>query len=51
MSRSLKAKPGAEPLPLYVKPDKKVSLRDTMWLMRDHYEGTPLDRVLAKIRG
>lgn len=39
----VKAKPGAEPLPLWIKPDKKLSLRDTMWLMRDHYEGTEFD--------
>ncbi|MGK2857855.1 MAG: dipeptidase [Thermoanaerobaculia bacterium] len=39
----VKAKPGAEPMPLWIKPDKKISLRDTMWLMRDHYEGTEFD--------
>ncbi len=32
-----------EPMPLYVKPDKKVSVRDIQQAMRDHYEGTPLD--------
>jgi dipeptidase len=26
-----------------VKPDRKLSVRDTMWLMRDHYEGTEFD--------
>ncbi|NOK09380.1 dipeptidase [Corallococcus exercitus] len=30
-------------LPLWVKPDKKVSVQDAMALMRDHFEGTPLD--------
>lgn len=30
-------------LPLYIKPDKKVSVRDIMNDMRDHFEGTPLD--------
>ncbi|HZI02678.1 MAG TPA: C69 family dipeptidase, partial [Archangium sp.] len=30
-------------LPLWVKPDRKVSVQDTMALMRDHFEGTPLD--------
>ena len=30
-------------LPLYIKPDKKLSVRDIMNDMRDHYEGTPLD--------
>lgn len=34
---------GAEPLPLWVKPDKKLSVKDAMALMRDHYEGTDLD--------
>lgn len=30
-------------LPLYIKPDKKLSVHDVMNLMRDHYEGTELD--------
>ena len=30
-------------LPLYIKPVRKVSVRDIMQDMRDHYEGTPLD--------
>lgn len=30
-------------MPLYVKPDKKVSLQDIMSDMRDHYENTPFD--------
>ena len=30
-------------LPLYIKPDKKVSVRDIMNDMRDHFEGTALD--------
>ena len=30
-------------LPLYIKPAQKVSVRDIMNDMRDHYEGTPLD--------
>jgi len=30
-------------MPLWVKPDKKVSLRDMMGFMRDHLEGTELD--------
>ncbi|MCC6128835.1 MAG: C69 family dipeptidase [Acidobacteria bacterium] len=33
----------AQPLPLSVKPDKKLTLHDVMELMRDHFEGTPLD--------
>ncbi len=34
---------GAEPLPLFIKPDKKLSVHDVMELMRDHFEGTALD--------
>jgi dipeptidase len=30
-------------LPLWIKPDRKVSLQDMMSFMRDHLEGTPLD--------
>lgn len=33
----------AQPLPLWIKPDKKVSLQDVMGYMRDHYERTELD--------
>ncbi len=33
----------AEPVPFWIKPDKKLSVRDLMELMRDHFEGTPLD--------
>lgn len=32
-----------EPMPLYIKPDKKLSLSDIQGMMRDHYEGTELD--------
>ncbi len=32
-----------EILPLWIKPDKKVSANDLKWMMRDHFEGTPLD--------
>jgi dipeptidase len=32
-----------ERMPLYIKPAKKVSVRDIMTIMRDHYEGTELD--------
>ncbi len=31
------------PMPLWIKPDKKLTVRDVMELMRDHFEGTPLD--------
>jgi dipeptidase len=34
---------GSEDYPLFVKPDKPLSVRDVMGLMRDHYEGTPYD--------
>ena len=34
---------GADPYPLWIKPDRKLSLKDVMNLMRDHYEGTPFD--------
>lgn len=32
-----------EAMPLYIKADRKVSVRDIQKAMRDHYEGTPLD--------
>lgn len=34
---------GAKPYPLWIKPDKKLSIADVFALMRDHYEGTPFD--------
>jgi len=30
-------------MPLWVKPDKKITVQDVMGMMRDHYEGTALD--------
>ena len=30
-------------MPLFVKPVEKLSAKEVMWLMRDHYEDTPLD--------
>lgn len=30
-------------LPLWVKPDKKLSAKDLKWMMRDHFEDTPMD--------
>jgi dipeptidase len=30
-------------MPLWIKPDKKVSVQDVMGMMRDHFEGTELD--------
>lgn len=34
---------GTEPYPLWIKPDKKLSVHDVMNVMRDHYEGTEFD--------
>jgi dipeptidase len=34
---------GAEPMPLWIKPDRKVSVHDVMEYMRDHFEGTEFD--------
>ncbi len=34
--------PNAEDMPLWVVPDRKVSVKDVEDCMRDHYEGTPL---------
>ncbi|WP_294628812.1 C69 family dipeptidase [uncultured Bacteroides sp.] len=31
------------PMPLFVKPKQKLSVQDIKDMMRDHYEGTPLD--------
>jgi dipeptidase len=30
-------------MPLWIKPDRKISVQDMMAFMRDHFEGTPLD--------
>ena len=30
-------------MPLFVKPVEKLSVKEVMWLMRDHYEDTPMD--------
>lgn len=38
-----RGKAGARPYPLWIKPDRKLSVQDVMALMRDHYEGTPID--------
>lgn len=32
-----------EKMPLWIKPDKKISVQDVIALMRDHFEGTELD--------
>ncbi|MFH1845480.1 MAG: C69 family dipeptidase [bacterium] len=38
-----RAVPGSAPYPLWIKPDRKLSVADVFSLMRDHYEGTPYD--------
>ncbi|HOW45669.1 MAG TPA: C69 family dipeptidase [Candidatus Aminicenantes bacterium] len=40
---ALGIKADAAVMPLFVKPDRKLSLRDMMELMRDHFEGSPMD--------
>lgn len=35
-----------ERIPLYIKPDNKLSLKDVMEATRDHYQGTPMDMTL-----
>ena len=35
--------PAAERLPLWVMPSRKLTVQDCMALMRDHFEGTPMD--------
>lgn len=32
-----------EPLPLWVKPKKPLTANDMKWMMRDHFEDTPMD--------
>ena len=39
------------PMPLYVKPNRKLSVSDLMRSMRDHYEGTILDPTLDMAAG
>ncbi len=34
---------GSEPMPLWIKPDRKLSVHDIMEFMRDHFEGTEFD--------
>jgi len=40
---SVIGKAGQARLPLWVKADRPLAVRDVMALMRDHFEGTPLD--------
>jgi dipeptidase len=39
----IKGVEGAEVMPLWIKPDKKLSVHDVMELMRDHFEDSPFD--------
>ncbi len=36
----------AKPMPLFIKPKKKLTASDVMNSMRDHYEGTPFDMTV-----
>ena len=38
---------GAEPYPLFIKPDKKLSVKDAIALMRDHFQGTEFDMTVG----
>lgn len=40
-----------ERMPLYIKPDKKLTLHDVMSLMRDHFEGTEFDMTKGVAAG
>jgi len=33
----------ADPVPLWIRPERKVTVADVMGFMRDHFQGTPLD--------
>ncbi|MFH1682152.1 MAG: C69 family dipeptidase, partial [Candidatus Eisenbacteria bacterium] len=46
-----RAEDGAEPYPLWIKPDRKLALTDVFDLMRDHYEGTELDMTVGADAG
>lgn len=43
--------PDAEDMPLWITPNRKVSLQDVQMCMRDHYENTPLAMDSADIGG
>jgi len=42
---------GAEPYPLFIKPDKKISVKDMISLMRDHFESTEFDMTKGFMAG
>lgn len=42
---------GEKPYPLFIKPDKKLSVADVIALMRDHFEGTEFDATKGSAAG
>ena len=42
---------GAEPYPLFIKPDKKISPQELISMMRDHFEGTKYDMTKGAAAG
>ncbi|HRD02058.1 MAG TPA: C69 family dipeptidase [Candidatus Saccharicenans sp.] len=42
---------GAKPYPLWIKPDRKLSVAEVMALHRDHYEGTQFDMTKDLMAG
>ncbi len=42
---------GEEPYPLFIKPDKKLSVEKVIDMMRDHFEGTPWDMTKGLAAG
>jgi len=42
---------GADPYPLFIKPDRKLKLEDIFVLVRDHYENTPYDMTAGPAAG
>jgi len=42
---------GATPYPLFIKPDKKLTVENMMALMRDHFEGTEFDMTKGIVAG
>lgn len=42
LSYAMGENPDAEPMPLWVVPNKKLSVQDVLDVLRDHYEGTPM---------
>lgn len=42
---------GAEPYPLFIKPDEKISVKNLQTWMRDHFEDTPYDMTKGLAAG